>query len=88
MLFWNCNIFLIGGTVTKSSSILFKTKSWVVEILENILTFSLKQYLLYSHHSLAEEWLFLVFLIKTEVFIAEKNSGLHKRIIFINLFQF
>ena len=49
----------------------------MVEFLENILVFYLKQYLLYSHQSLAKEWLFFVFLIKTEVFVAEENSGLH-----------
>ena len=58
ILSWNCNIFLSGGTVRKSSSILFRTRSWVVEFLENILAFSLKRYLLYSPQSLAEEWLF------------------------------
>ena len=58
ILSWNCNIFLSGGTVRKSSSIPFKTRSWVVEFLENILAFSLKRYLLYSPQSLAEEWLF------------------------------
>ena len=70
ILSWNCNIFLSSGTVRKSSSILFKTRSWVVEFLEYILAFSLKQYLLYSHKSRAGEWLFFVFLIKTEVFVA------------------
>ena len=88
ILSWNCNIFLSGRNVRKSSSILFKTRSWVVEFLENILAFSLKQYFLYSHQSLVKEWLFFVFLIKTEVFVAEENSGLHERIIFMNLFQF
>ena len=85
---WACNIFLSGGTVRKSSNIPFKTRSWMVEFLENILAFSLKQYLLYSQQSLAKDWLFFVFLIKTEVFVAVENSGLHKRIIFMNLFQF
>ena len=61
ILSWNCNIFLSGGTVRKSSSIPFKTRSWVLEFLENILAFSLRQYLSYSHQPLAEEWLFLCF---------------------------
>ena len=52
----------------------------MVEFLESILAFSLKQYLVYSHQSLAEEWLFFVFLFKKkEVFVAVENSGLHKR---------
>ena len=59
-----------------------------MEFLENILAFSLKLYLLYSNQSQKQEWLFFVFLIKTEVFEAEENSGLHERIIFMNLFQF
>ena len=59
-----------------------------MEFLENILAFSLKLYLLYSNQSQKQEWLFFVFLIKTEVFVAEENSGLHERIIFMNLFQF
>ena len=88
ILSWNCNIFLSVGTVRKSYSILFKTRSWVVEFLENILVFSLKQYWLYSHQSLAKDSLFFVFLIKIEVFVSEENSGLHKIIIFMNLFQF
>ena len=87
ILSWNCYIFLSGGTVRKSSSILLKTRSWVVQFLESIFAFSLKQYLVYSHQSLAEEWLLFVFLIKKEVFVAEENSGLHKRIIFINIFH-
>ena len=61
---WHCNIFLSGGTVRKSSSILFKTRSWVVDFLESILAFSVKQYLVYSHQSLAGEWLFFVFFLK------------------------
>ena len=87
ILSWNCNIFLSSGTVRKSSSILFKTRSWVVDFLESILAFSLRQCLVYSHQSLAEEWLFFVFLIKKEVLVVEENSGLHKRIIFMNLFH-
>ena len=59
----------------------------MVGFLESILAFSLKQYLVYSRHSPAEEWLFFVFLIKKEVLVVEKNSGLHKRIIFMNLFH-
>ena len=51
----------------------------MVEFLESILAFSLKRDLVYSHRSLAEEWLFFVFLIKQEVFVVEENSGLHKR---------
>ena len=88
ILSWNCKILLSGRTVGKSSSILFKTKSWVVEFLESIIAFSLKQYLLYSHQSLAVDRLFFVFLIKKEVFAAEENSDLHKRIIFMNLSNF
>ena len=56
-----------------------------MEFSESILAFSLKQYLLYSHQLLAEKWLFFVFFIKKEVFIAEENSDLHKRIVFMNL---
>ena len=40
-----------------------------------------------SNQSLAQEWLFFAFLIKKEVLVVEKNSGLHKRIIFMNLFH-
>ena len=51
-----------------------------MEFLENILVFSLKQDLVYSHESLAEEWLFFCFLNKKrKVFVADDNSGLHKR---------
>ena len=56
-----------------------------MEFLEGITAFSLKQYLLYSHQPLAVEWLLFVFLMKKEVFAGEENSGLHKRIIFMNL---
>ena len=53
----------------------------MVEFLENILAFSLKQDLMYSHQSLAEERLFFgVFnKKKRKIFLAEENSGLHKR---------
>ena len=52
----------------------------MVEFLENILAFSLKQDLVYSHQSLAEEWFFCVsFIKKRKFFVAEENSGLHKR---------
>ena len=51
----------------------------MVEFLQSILEFSLKRYLVYTHQSLAEEWLLFVLLMKKEVFVAEKNSGLHKR---------
>ena len=47
--------------------------SWVVELLEKVLAFSLKQYLWYSHQSLAEEWLFFVFLIKKKSFLLRRT---------------
>ena len=50
-----------------------------MQFLENILAFTLKQDLVYSHQSLAEEWLFFEFLIRKELFVAEENLGLHKR---------
>ena len=37
--------------------------SWVVKFLKNILSFSLKQELVYSHQSRSEEWLFCLLLI-------------------------
>ena len=53
----------------------------MVEFFENILAFSLKRDLVYCHQSLAEEWIFLGFFDKKKrkVFVAEENSGLHKR---------
>ena len=54
----------------------------MVEFLESILAFSLKRDLVYSHQSLAVEWLYLVFLIKKEVFVAEENPRLHKTELF------
>ena len=47
--------------------------SGVVGLLESILAFSLKQYLVYFHQTLVEDWLFFVFLIKKEFFVAEEN---------------
>ena len=69
-----------------------------LKFLESILAFSLKQFFVNSHHSLAEEWLFFVFLIKTEVVVAVvvvvvevilvvKLGLTKKRIIFLNLFH-
>ena len=54
----------------------------MVEFLESILAFSLKRDLVHSHQSPAEEWLFFVLLIKKEFFVAQENSGLHKRELF------
>ena len=59
----------------------------MVDFLESILAFSLKQYLVYSHQPLAQEWLLFVFLIKKEVLVVKENSDLHKIIIFMNLFH-
>ena len=75
----------------------------MVELLEKVLAFSLKldlgglfrKYLSILCKTifgvfppvLAGEWLFFVFLIKKEVLVVEENSGLHKRIIFMNLFH-
>ena len=51
----------------------------MVKFLENILAFSLKRDLMYSHQSLAEEWLFFCFFNKKrKILVAEQNSGLHK----------
>ena len=51
----------------------------MVEFLENVLEFSLKQELVYSHKSLDEEWgFFCVFNKKSKFFVVEENSGLHK----------
>ena len=50
----------------------------MVEFLENVLPFSLKQDLEYAHLLLAEEWLlFCVFKIESKFFVAEEKSGLH-----------
>ena len=52
----------------------------MVEFLENVLPFSLKQDLEYVHLLLAEEWLlFCIFRIESKFFVAEEKSGLHKR---------
>ena len=52
----------------------------MVEFLENVLPFSLKQDLVYFHLLLAEEWLlFCVFSKESKFFVAEEKSGLHKR---------
>ena len=52
----------------------------MVEFLENILPFSLKQDLVYFHLLLAEEWLlFCVFSKESKFFVAEEKSVLHKR---------
>ena len=52
----------------------------MVKVLENILALSLKQGLVYSHKSLAKEWLFFcVFNLKRKVFVLEENLHLHKR---------
>ena len=52
----------------------------MVEFLENVLPFSLKQGLVYFHLLLAEEWLlFCVFSKESKFFEAEEKSGLHKR---------
>ena len=52
----------------------------MVEFLENILPFSLKQDLVYFHLLLADEWLlFCAFSKKSKFFVAEEKSGLHKR---------
>ena len=52
----------------------------MVKVLENILALSLKQGLVYSHKSLAKEWLFFcVFNLKRNVFVPEENLHLLKR---------
>ena len=52
----------------------------MVEFLEHVLAFTLKQDLLYFHLSFAEEWLFFsVFSKESKFFAAKKKSGLHKR---------
>ena len=51
----------------------------MVELLEKFLVFSLRLHLVVPLQSLAEEWLFFVFLMKKEVFVADVNSGLHKK---------
>ena len=52
----------------------------MVEFLENVLQFSLKQHLVYFHLSHAKEWLlFCVFSKESKFFVAEEKSGLHKR---------
>ena len=58
-----------------------------MEFLESILAFYVKRFLMHSQESLVEVWLLFVFLIKKEVFVAEENSGLHKRDFFRNLFH-
>ena len=51
----------------------------MVEFLENVLPFSLKQDLVYFHLLLAEEWLlFCVFSKESKFFVADEKSGLHK----------
>ena len=50
----------------------------MVEFLENVLPFSLKQDLEYVHLLLAEEWLlFCAFRIENKFFVAEVKSGFH-----------
>ena len=51
----------------------------MVEFLEHVLAFTLKQDLLYFHLSFAEESLFFVFSKESKFFAAKKKSGLHKR---------
>ena len=52
----------------------------MVEFLENVLPFSLKQDLVYFHLLLAEEWLlFCVFSKESKFFAAEEKSGFRKR---------
>ena len=58
----------------------------MVEFLESILALNNICCIPTSH--LLKSGCFFVFLIKKEIFLAEANSGLHKRIIFMNLFQF
>ena len=52
----------------------------MVEFLEHVLAFSLKQDLVYFYLSFAEEWLFFrVFSIESKFFAAEEKLGWHKR---------
>ena len=51
----------------------------MVKLLEKVLVFSLKLHFVVPLQSLAEEWLFFVFFMKKEVFVADENSGLHKK---------
>ena len=52
----------------------------MVEFLESVQPFCLKEDLLYLHLSLAEEWLlFYVFSKESKLFVDEEKSGLYKR---------
>ena len=53
---------------------------YFLEWWKKILAASLKGDLVYSHQSFAEEWLlFCACVLIKKVFVAEENSGLHKR---------
>ena len=63
----------------------------MVEFLENVLAFSLKQELVYSYQFLTEEWVFLCFNNKNDFFVLEVSSGLHEKefkVPLINVFLF
>ena len=83
----SCKFFIIGLISGLKFCFLYRFRnlffsleiliiSWVVELLENVLVFSLKQDLMYFHLSLAEEWLlFCVFSKEIKFFSAEEKSG-------------
>ena len=80
-----CKFSIIGLIFGSKFSFFSKFQSFFG--LESILAFSLKRYLVYFHQSLTEKVVVICAFNKKEVFVAEENSGLHKRIIFLNLFQ-
>ena len=78
--FWREIFIFVSGFLTSFFSLEILIFLCVEEFSENILPFFFKQDVTYSHHSLADEEVFiLIFSDEEKPFVAEQKLGLHKR---------
>ena len=78
--FWREIFIFISGFLTSFFSLEILIFFCVEEFPKNVLSFFFKQDVTYSHHSLADEEVFiLIFSDERKPFLAEQKLGLHKR---------
>ena len=78
--FWREIFIFISGFLTSFFSLKILIFLCVEEFPKNVLPFFFKQDVTYSHHSLADEEVFiLIFSDERKPFVAEQKLGLHKR---------